>query len=107
MGTGLRTDTLWDVDDAERHNVWVACCTRPGPGHARLVSLAGYDDGELPLCPVCREPQMPMSKTAIDRYRKTDRRCEGCRLGDCFRCTGVGCYGCPPEVHAEGRRRHL
>jgi hypothetical protein len=100
MPMSLKGETLWDVSEPQPSYVWVACCTRPEPGHARPVHPARLNDptDEL-LCEVCRLPQRLMSKTAVERYQKGDRRCGPCRTGDHALCTGVGCYRCPRELH--------
>jgi hypothetical protein len=100
MARDLKGDTLWDLKEPQPRYVWVACCTYPFPGHARPVYPDRLTDPEDPLlCEVCREPQRPMSKTAVKRYQDGDRRCAPCRTGDHDRCSGVGCYQCPRELH--------
>lgn len=92
--------TLWDAREPQPRFVWVACSVNAKPGHARPVLPHRLTDPDDPLlCDVCREPQRAMSKSALARYLKSDRRCEACRSGDHEKCCGVGCYRCPPEFH--------
>lgn len=97
---GTISPTLWGQSEPQPRYVWVACSIRPAPGHARQVAPHRVNDplDEI-LCEVCREPQREMSNTAIERYKRGDRRCFHCRVDEHQLCNGVACYDCPREFH--------
>lgn len=85
----IKDDTLWFTPQDRPRFLHVGCKNK----HLRQVWPYQADEGVT--CMVCREPMKLLTAEQVVKYKRWNRRCEHCKIGNHFLCTKVGCYECP------------
>lgn len=84
----LVADTEWYRPQDTPRYTWVGCRYK----HLGQVYTHQLDD--LTPCPECYEPRKVLSERQVAIYKRHNRLCRHCKVGNHQLCTGVACFGC-------------